>query len=121
MANGRTLRIFEIENDTVILQEQAPGRPTYTIPKEWLARGMKEGDIIRATEEMPGVVRFRGIANPNWLEDPAEDLAPKTGPALDEEPLEVPGDTLVVSDNTATWTNVDEGDQLPPENDITGE
>jgi hypothetical protein len=102
VSKGRTLKIQAVQNGMAMLTEHPPGAEatTYFVPADWLARDQVPGTLVRATEEMPGVVRFRQIANPNWLEDPAEDVTPKVAPALDEEPTEVPGDTLDTTEPT---------------------
>jgi hypothetical protein len=69
------------------------------IRASWLDRHMKTGDTIRGGEIAPAHIRFREITAPNWLEDPNEDLNPK-------EPTPV--------------TNVSEGEQFPPEEDLAG-
>jgi hypothetical protein len=101
MAKGRTLKIQAVNNGLAMLTEHPTGAEvtTYFIPADWLARDQVPGTLVRATEEMPGVVRFRQIANPNWREDAGEDLNPK-------EPTPV--------------TNVTEGEQFPPEEDLAG-
>jgi hypothetical protein len=95
MAKGRTLKIEAVNNGLAMLTEHPPESEvtTYFIPSDWLARDQVAGTLVRATEEMPGVVRFRAIANPDWKPDPAA-----------KEPTPV--------------TNVDEGYQFPPESDF---
>jgi hypothetical protein len=105
MAKGRTYRVGSFidhgDGDLQVILEPQEGKHELTIPADWLSREqMHSGALLRTTEEFPGVIRFRLIAN---------------------DPGETPAETIEVSDNTAAWSNVDEGDQLPPENDITGE
>lgn len=62
MAKGRTLRLTSITDGFAHAHDVDTSDYLY-FPADWLAKGMTEGDTIRATEEMPGVVRFREVTD----------------------------------------------------------
>jgi hypothetical protein len=116
MAKGRTLKIQAVNNGLAMLTEHPQGAEatTYFIPSDWLARDQVSGTLVRATEEMPGVVRFRAIANPDWTPDPAEHLGatePEPTRKLREDWMRDPQDVDAVPE---------ESDYEDPEIEPTG-